>query len=42
MSSRLSLAALLLLSAAPVLAEEAAPQDEQHGSSDPEIIVSAP
>ena len=42
MSSRLSLAALLLLSAAPVLAEEAAPQDQQHGSSDPEIIVSAP
>ncbi|WP_017667840.1 TonB-dependent receptor [Sandarakinorhabdus sp. AAP62] len=42
MSKRLSLAALLLLSAAPVLAEDAAPNDDQHGSIDPEIIVSAP
>ena len=42
MTSHLSLAALLLLSAAPVLAEEAALQDEQHGVSDPEIIVTAP
>ena len=42
MTSRLSLAALLLLSAAPVFAEEAAPADAQHGSSDPEIIVTAP
>ena len=39
---RLSLAALLLLSAAPVLAEDIAPRDEQHGVSDPEIIVTAP
>ena len=44
MSHRLSLIALLLLSSAPVLAaEEAAPPaDDQHGSIDPEIIVTAP
>lgn len=44
LSHRSSLIALLLLSAAPALAaEEAAPPaDDQHGSIDPEIIVSAP
>ncbi len=43
MPSRLSLAALLLLSAAPVLAaEEGQPADDQHGTQDPEIIVTAP
>ncbi|MCU0890340.1 MAG: TonB-dependent receptor, partial [Sandarakinorhabdus sp.] len=44
LSHRSSLIALLLLSAAPALAaEEAAPPaDDQHGSIDPEIIVTAP
>ncbi|WP_164157275.1 TonB-dependent receptor [Sandarakinorhabdus rubra] len=43
LSSRSSLVALLLLSAAPALAVEAEAQtDDQHGVSDPEIIVSAP
>lgn len=42
MSPRPSLLALLLLSAAPVLSEEAPPADEQHGLVDPELIVTAP
>jgi iron complex outermembrane recepter protein len=43
MSHRLSFAALLLLSAAPVLAaEDAQSPDVQHGTIDPEIIVTAP
>ena len=43
MVSRVSLAALLLLSAAPVLAaDEAPPADDQHGVVDPEIVVTAP
>lgn len=42
MKLSLSLAAFLLASAAPVLAAEAPPTDAQHGSADPEIIVTAP
>jgi iron complex outermembrane receptor protein len=41
MTKPLSLLALLLLSAAPVSAEDA-PADKQHGEQDPEIVVSAP
>ena len=40
--SRLPLSVLLLLSAAPVLAAEDVQTDAQHGTSDLEIIVSAP
>ena len=42
MAVNLSLASLLLVSAAPVLATEAPHGNVQHGTADPEIIVTAP